>query len=85
MKICNINKVKEERNTGSSRTNETFESQEKHPFLIEIAGCPGSIGGFGKRTLSSVDNTSSKRFKDTLAFTIYKSQIKRAIRSNYYK
>lgn len=33
------------------------------------------MGGFGKRTLSSVANTSSKRFKDTLAFTTYKQTL----------
>jgi hypothetical protein len=53
----------------SNITNETFESQEKNPFLIEMAGSPGSRGGFGKRTRSSAKSNSSRRFTDTLALT----------------
>jgi hypothetical protein len=47
----------------------TLESQEKYPFLIEIAGSPGSRGGFGRRILSSAKSSSSRRFKDTFALT----------------
>jgi hypothetical protein len=39
----------------------TLESQEKYPFLIEIAGSPGSRGGFGRRILSSAKSSSSRR------------------------
>lgn len=55
--------------------NITFESHEKNPFLIEIAGSPGSRGGFGRRSLSSANSRSSRRFKDTLAFTTWKYYI----------
>jgi hypothetical protein len=37
--------------------------------LIEIAGSPGSRGGFGRRILSSAKSSSSSRFKDTFALT----------------
>lgn len=48
---------------------ETFESQEKYPFLIEMAGSLGSTGGLGRRILSSCKNSSSRRFNETFAFT----------------
>ena len=51
----------------------TFASQEKFPFLIEMAGSPGSWGGFGRRILSSAKSSSSKRFKDTFALTTCQS------------
>ena len=53
----------------------TFESHEKYPSLIEIAGSPGSRGGFGCRTLSLANNSSSKRCNDTLAFTTCQTRI----------
>ena len=51
--------------------NQTFESQEKYPSLIEMAGSPGSRVGFGARTLSSVKNSCSRRCIDTCAVTTY--------------
>ena len=47
----------------------TFDSHEKVPFLMDIAGNPGVNGGFGSMTLSSASNSSSKRVKDTFALT----------------
>ena len=44
-------------------------SQEKVPFLIDIAGMPDCMGGFGCNILSSAKNRSSSLFKDTLALT----------------
>jgi len=52
----------------------TFESHEKCPSLIEIAGCPGSIGGFGTTTVSSVKISSSKRCRETFAATTWDSK-----------
>ena len=52
----------------------TFASHEKLPFLTEMAGNPGSRGGFGRRTLSSAESSSSRRFKDTFAFTTCQSK-----------
>ena len=51
----------------------TFESQEKYPFLIEMAGSFGFNGGFGSKTFSSARSSSSSRFSDTLAFTTCQS------------
>lgn len=51
----------------------TFESQEKYPFSIEMAGSCGFKGGFGSRIFSSARSSSSIRFKDTLAFTTCQS------------
>jgi hypothetical protein len=47
----------------------TCDSHEKYPFLIEIAGSSGSIGGFGRSNLSSANRRSSSRFNDTLQLT----------------
>jgi hypothetical protein len=44
-------------------------SQEKVPVLIDIAGSPDCMGGFGCNILSSAKNRSSSLFKDTLALT----------------
>lgn len=47
----------------------TLESQEKFPSLIDIAGFPGSRGGFETKILSSARNSSSRRCIDTFAVT----------------
>ena len=47
----------------------TSDSHEKYPFLIEMAGRSGSIGGFGRSNLSSANRRSSRRFNDTLQLT----------------
>jgi hypothetical protein len=52
----------------------TFASQEKCPFLIEMAGNPGSRGGFGRSILSSAKSNSSRRFNDTFALTTFKTK-----------
>jgi len=52
----------------------TFASQEKYPFLIEIAGKIGSRGGFGRSILSSAKSKSSSRFKDTFALTTFNTK-----------
>jgi len=39
---------------------------------METAGKEGSRRGFGRRILSSAKNSSSRRFKDTFAFTTCK-------------
>ena len=52
----------------------TFASHEKLPFLTEMAGNPGSRGGFGRRTLSSAESSSSRRFEDTFALTTCQSK-----------
>lgn len=54
----------------------TFASQEKYPFSIEIAGSPGSMGGFGNRILSSARSRSSRRFNETFALTTKKIMTK---------
>jgi hypothetical protein len=51
----------------------TFKSHEKFPFSIEIAGIPGSRGGFGAKILSSARNSSSRRCNDVFAFTTCKT------------
>ena len=45
-----------------------------------MAGRAGSRGGFGRRILSSAKNSSSKRLRDTLAFTT--CQIEVALTAN---
>lgn len=52
----------------------TFASQEKYPFLIEMAGNPGSRGGFDRSILSSAKSKSSSRFNDTFALTTFKTK-----------
>lgn len=48
---------------------QTFLSQEKVPFLIDIAGRPDCRGGFSCSFLSSARKRSSSLFRDTLALT----------------
>lgn len=49
----------------------TFTSQEKFPFIIDIAGLPGTIGRFFSNARSSPSSISCNLFKDTFAFTAY--------------
>ena len=55
----------------------TLESHEKYPSLIEMAGSPGSPGGFDERILSSARNNSSSRISDTFTFTTFKSRVRK--------
>ena len=68
---AHIHESKYSETTSLLKREGTFESQEKYPFSIEMAGSCGFIGGFGSRIFSSARSSSSIRFKDTLAFTTY--------------
>jgi len=46
----------------------TLGSHEKYPFFMEMAGRPGTRGGFCCKFRSSAENSSSKRCNDTFAF-----------------
>lgn len=46
----------------------TFGSHEKCPFFIDMAGSPGTIGGFCFKSRSSAEKSSSKRCNETFAF-----------------
>jgi hypothetical protein len=48
---------------------DVFESHEKYPFLMEMAGAPGWRGGFCARILSSLKSSSSMRCSETFALT----------------
>ena len=63
------------------KNNLTFISQEKLPSLIDIAGLPGTIGGFSSNACSSPSSKSCNLFKDTFAFATQNMIIKSVFRS----